>query len=457
MPEHARLAFVTYAPTAHPRRGQVALLRGATCSPPGCAKERGFDEALLVTPHGRVLEAPTSTIFWCTGDGVLATPPLDEHILASITRAHVIEADRRRGARVHAGRPARGERGVPGLNHARGAAGRAIEDIELAAPGERTQGGGRRPAGPDPGGAGGGRLARRVAYLVAHVPGEVPSQVARDAHGAERTTDDFHIAEPWESESQALSATGRSSSRPRPFRAGCASTTTRCSSTRASTTTTSCRGSSSRSSACRRRTSSSASARGTNTDADRADAGGARAACSRARPGPGARLRRHELHARRRAGGGAGAAAARARRGRHALVRPRDAGGAEPRPDRPRERPAALLDRDRGGEPGAASRVAGAVAPGRRRDGRRVAGVRADRGASARARSRSTGVEPGELPARDRPPRRATSTTRSGSSGSSTLLEALPVPVVLPAPPAHARSASTRPACAGGSSRPAVP
>ncbi len=28
------------------------------------ARERGFDEALLVTPHGRVLEAPTSSIFW---------------------------------------------------------------------------------------------------------------------------------------------------------------------------------------------------------------------------------------------------------------------------------------------------------------------------------------------------------------------------------------------------------
>ena len=55
------------------------------------ARERGFDEALLVTPHGRVLEAPTSSIFWVK-DGELLTPPLDEHILASITRAIVIEA-----------------------------------------------------------------------------------------------------------------------------------------------------------------------------------------------------------------------------------------------------------------------------------------------------------------------------------------------------------------------------
>ncbi len=43
-----------------------------------------------MTPHGRVLEAPTSSIFWIK-DGELLTPPLDDHILASITRAIVIE------------------------------------------------------------------------------------------------------------------------------------------------------------------------------------------------------------------------------------------------------------------------------------------------------------------------------------------------------------------------------
>jgi branched-chain amino acid aminotransferase len=54
------------------------------------ARERGADEALLVTPHGRVLEAPTSSIFWIK-DGDIITPPLSEHILASITRALVME------------------------------------------------------------------------------------------------------------------------------------------------------------------------------------------------------------------------------------------------------------------------------------------------------------------------------------------------------------------------------
>ena len=44
----------------------------------------------MVTPHGRVLEAPTSSIFWVDAGGTLRTPPLDEHILASITRDRVM-------------------------------------------------------------------------------------------------------------------------------------------------------------------------------------------------------------------------------------------------------------------------------------------------------------------------------------------------------------------------------
>jgi branched-chain amino acid aminotransferase len=55
------------------------------------ARESGADEALLVTPHGRVLEAPTSSLF-CSLDGAtLVTPPLDDHLLDSITRPRVIE------------------------------------------------------------------------------------------------------------------------------------------------------------------------------------------------------------------------------------------------------------------------------------------------------------------------------------------------------------------------------
>ena len=55
------------------------------------AKEQGYDEALLVTPHGRVLEGPTWTFFWVAG-GRLCTPPLSEGILDSITRAKLLAA-----------------------------------------------------------------------------------------------------------------------------------------------------------------------------------------------------------------------------------------------------------------------------------------------------------------------------------------------------------------------------
>jgi branched-chain amino acid aminotransferase len=90
MPETARLASITYAPTRI-LDGVKSLSYGANMLASRLARERGFDEALLVTPHGRVLEAPTSSIFW-VADGELLTPPLDEHILASITRAMVIAA-----------------------------------------------------------------------------------------------------------------------------------------------------------------------------------------------------------------------------------------------------------------------------------------------------------------------------------------------------------------------------
>ena len=89
VPERIRLATVTYAPT-RVLDGVKSLSYAANMLAGRLARERGFDEALLITPHGRVLEAPTSSIFWIK-DGDVLTPPLEDHILASITRRIVLE------------------------------------------------------------------------------------------------------------------------------------------------------------------------------------------------------------------------------------------------------------------------------------------------------------------------------------------------------------------------------
>jgi branched-chain amino acid aminotransferase len=55
------------------------------------AAERGYDDALFVTPDGRVLEITRSSFFWVE-DGRILTPPLgDDEILDSITRRRVME------------------------------------------------------------------------------------------------------------------------------------------------------------------------------------------------------------------------------------------------------------------------------------------------------------------------------------------------------------------------------
>src|SRR5437764_4560613 len=88
-PDQARLKSITYAPTRI-LDSIKSLSYAGNMLASRLAREAGFDEALLVTPHGRVLEAPTSSLFWVKGDAIL-TPPLEDHILASITRAIVIE------------------------------------------------------------------------------------------------------------------------------------------------------------------------------------------------------------------------------------------------------------------------------------------------------------------------------------------------------------------------------
>jgi branched-chain amino acid aminotransferase len=88
-PRVARVGTVTYAPT-RVLDGLKTLSYAANMLAGRLAREQGFDEALFVTPHGRVLEGPTWSFFWVSG-GRVYTPPLEDRILASITRSYVIE------------------------------------------------------------------------------------------------------------------------------------------------------------------------------------------------------------------------------------------------------------------------------------------------------------------------------------------------------------------------------
>ena len=89
LPATLAVATIEYAPT-RVLDGVKSLSYAANVLARRLAQEQGADEALLVTPHGRVLEGPTCT-FVCSLDGeTLVTPPLAEHILDSITRRRLV-------------------------------------------------------------------------------------------------------------------------------------------------------------------------------------------------------------------------------------------------------------------------------------------------------------------------------------------------------------------------------
>jgi len=92
MPATLALAPVTYAP---PRLldGIKSLSYAANMLASRLAREQDCDEALLVTPHGRVLECPTSSFFIVT-DADVVTAPLSDHVLDSITRRIVLAVAR---------------------------------------------------------------------------------------------------------------------------------------------------------------------------------------------------------------------------------------------------------------------------------------------------------------------------------------------------------------------------
>ena len=88
LPAALALEPVTYAPTRL-LDGIKSLSYAANMLASRMAREQGADEALLITPHGRVLECPTSSFFLVNG-GEVRTAPLSDHVLDSITRRVVI-------------------------------------------------------------------------------------------------------------------------------------------------------------------------------------------------------------------------------------------------------------------------------------------------------------------------------------------------------------------------------
>jgi branched-chain amino acid aminotransferase len=87
--ELVRLATVTYCPSVI-LNGVKSISYAANMQATRLAAGQGADEAVLVTPDGTVLEAPTATVFWVSPQGVLRTPSLDSGVLESITRARVV-------------------------------------------------------------------------------------------------------------------------------------------------------------------------------------------------------------------------------------------------------------------------------------------------------------------------------------------------------------------------------
>ena len=161
--------------------------------------------------------------------------------------------------------------------------------------------------------------------------------------------------------SSPSSGTGPSSSRRPRSPVRCARSRARCSSTPASTTTTSSRRSSSTSWSCRGPEHRLDLGGGTNTEQTARMLAALEPLLASERARARARLRRHELDARGRARRRAGRRPGRARRGGHALLRPHDARGAQPRAHRPRERPAAVLRPQAPAEILRGERVAGEV------------------------------------------------------------------------------------------------
>ncbi len=84
-----RLAALAWAP-GHRLAASKSTSYAENMAAQDEARHRGADDALLVGADGIVLEAPTANVWWREGTRLL-TPPLDQPILAGVTRAALWE------------------------------------------------------------------------------------------------------------------------------------------------------------------------------------------------------------------------------------------------------------------------------------------------------------------------------------------------------------------------------
>ncbi len=83
--------------------GVKGLSYGPNMASMRMARAAGFDDALLISREGMMLEGPTNSVGWVV-DGVVETPSLDLGILSSITRTEALLAAEELGIDVTEGR-----------------------------------------------------------------------------------------------------------------------------------------------------------------------------------------------------------------------------------------------------------------------------------------------------------------------------------------------------------------